>query len=107
MNKYLRISLITTAIYIGLAFALYVLSDFFGFAIGRFGVGKVGRAAEEAVFWIPYLGMILTALTSAVTGLIAAYEALKTHVKWWHAITIYAAINALLVFGMGFSILVP
>jgi len=118
MNKYLKISLVSAALSIALGSILYIVTEFFDYGIGfgqrLFEMLPTGfcwstgelllscyssmMAVDNAAFFIPYYGMILTALVSAVTGLIAACQVLKAHDKWWHLITIYAAINALLVF---------
>src|SRR3989344_388928 len=117
MNKYFKISLVSAALYVvfGVLLSLYDLGG------GRFGLsifGKISscwssgeiistcfygiKALDNAAFGIPYYGMILAAFISAITGLIAAYHALKTHERWWHVITIYTAANILIVFGSAF-----
>ena len=60
------------------------------------------RAIDNAPFYIPMYGMILAALASAITGLIAAYLSLKAGERWRHSITTYAVLNALIVFWFAF-----
>ncbi|MFA6585527.1 MAG: hypothetical protein WCS97_03765 [Candidatus Paceibacterota bacterium] len=64
-------------------------------------------AIDNAAVSIPFYGMIIAALISAITGLIATSQVLKTHDKWWHVVTIYGVINAMLVFGGGIGIFIP
>lgn len=124
MNKYLKISLILTALHIGFGLILYVLREFYnsGIGLGQSVFEKLPTAScwstgellplcysgmeaiDHAVFFIPLWGMIIAALISAITGLIATFQVLKTHDKWWHVVTIYGLINALLVFGGGIGI---
>lgn len=124
MSKYLKISLVSTALYIGLGLVLYILGEFYhsGIGLGQRVFEKLPTAScwstgellpscysgmmaiDNAAFLIPYYGMILAALTSAITGLVATYQAIKSHHKWWHAITIYGVVNALLVFSVAFGI---
>ncbi len=106
MSKYLKISVVFTALYIVLAILLSALDSYLNYGIGLFGVGFWATAAENAVFLIPYWGMILAALISAITGLVAAYKVIRTKEKWWYVITIFGTVNAVLVFGMAFSMLI-
>ncbi len=56
-------------------------------------------ALKIVVAGISYYAMILTALVSAITGIIASYQSLKSGDNWWHVITIYAVANILIVLG--------
>lgn len=119
MNKYLKTSLILTAVYVALAAILPLfdnaegsISNFFVNNVGScWSSGEMSSSCSLAIkfgggLWqIPYYGMILAALASAITGLIAVYQAIKSHASWWHVITIYGALNALLVFGTAFAML--
>ena len=120
MNKYLKTSLISTGLYITLLALILLLNARFNSGVGL-GASIIKtipecflssdpwispvcfqgmKAADAAIFAIPYYGMILAALIAAITGLIAVYYAVSTRTKWWHAITVYGAVNALLVFGV-------
>ena len=89
MNKYLKISLASLALSILFVFLLSSVNEW----------SYLKDALKIAVSDISYYGMILTALVSAITGLVAAYHALKSGDNWWHVITIYAAANILIVLG--------
>ncbi|OGY34227.1 MAG: hypothetical protein A3D99_04210 [Candidatus Andersenbacteria bacterium RIFCSPHIGHO2_12_FULL_45_11] len=55
-----------------------------------------------AIWYGMYYGMILAALVSAITGLVATYQAIKSNAKWWHVITVYGVLNAILIFSVAF-----
>src|SRR3989338_7054988 len=104
MNKYLMWSLILAFVYVALAVATYLFTDIEGFIadyIIRYG-GACYSSGElaplcyfiiydfgGAIWYVMFYGMFVVALASAITGLIAVYQALKSHAKWWHVITIY------------------
>ena len=92
MNKYLKISLFSLALCILFVFILSSVNEW----------PYLKDVMKAVVFYIAYYGMILAAFGSTITGLIAAYLAIRTHDNWWHVITIYAAANALVVFGSAF-----
>jgi len=124
MNKYFKISLVSAALYIGFGLLSYILGEYYdsGIGLGQNIFEKLPSAScwstgellpscysgmlaiDNATFFIPYYGMIIAALISAVTGLVATYQALKSHAKWWHLIMIYGVLNALVVFSVAFGI---
>lgn len=118
MNKYLKWSLILAAVYAVLAVATGFLVGIEG-TLSEFVVNNVGSCFSSgeisslcyfavysgggAIWKIAFYGMILAALASAITGLIAVYQSLISYARWWHVITVYGALNALLVFGTAFA----
>ncbi len=55
------------------------------------------REVDSAPFTISMYGMILSALVSEITGLVAAYYSLKAGERWRHSILTYAALNASII----------
>jgi|SRR3989344_727979 len=92
MNKYLKISLISLALCILFVFTPSYVNEW----------SYLKDSLKVVIFNISYYGMILSALVSVITGLTAAYLALRTRGKWWHVITIYAAASTLIVSGSAF-----
>ena len=115
-DRYIKISLFSSAIYIVCIVALLATNTLFFNLLETAqlsswcGLNWIGTSPSPSPClrlleimdsaYIPVmLGIVVLAYGVAMpTGLFAAYKAIKTHHKWWAAITIYAVVQAVPIF---------
>ncbi len=107
MNKYLKISLISVAVYIVTSILLaFFIPGFLAVFEGWDWCGGMESVSTclqdvhvnmEVPFLIMWYVLLASLIVSAVAGLTAAYHAIKNESKWWHVITIFGSLNAVIV----------
>lgn len=103
-NKFLKISLVSFALYATgwTVLEFFVRGPYMDWWVSsRCSDLLIERTANlscldglEHIFRVPNTIFLIVYIIATVAGFIAMYKAIKTHHKWWAAITIYAVMQA-------------
>ena len=108
-TTYLKISWVFAVLYLFAAASLPLFDyapDFASSLIGHISscwgpdyVSPVCFQVQEIIAWklwyVPFYGLILSCIVSAITGVVSGYQAVRSHHKREFLIVLYAAVNVL------------